>query len=233
MGLRLTVPGVNFSRYVDIVDYPVRDQLSSLFYIGDDLASSRVNHAGGDNATGGANVSFGAGYGRFTGGHTDANNCISIGDLDNSSTDMTLIALVQREDAGNRGILGAYNGITNGASLENAAAYTGTGSLVGATYAKPRPDDKFYFQAGVWNGTTVIPYTGIDGELVAGTPATAARVLSSNASRIGGGYSSGAWSGAVKISSAAKHTRALVPEELSEVYAYFKSRAIKLGLSVS
>lgn len=233
MGLRLTVPGVTFSRYVDIVDYPVLDHLTSLFYLGDDLASSRVNHGSGPDATGGANVVFSSGYGRFTGGHTDANNCIVTSDLDNASDDMTLIALAQREDTANRGIFGAYNGITNGASLENAAAYTGTGSLVSAVYAKPRPDDKFYFQAAIWSGTSVIPYTGIDGELVAGTPATATRVQSTNAARIGGGYANGTWVGAIKISAVSKHTRALTTPELSEVYAYFRSRATKLGLSVA
>lgn len=233
MGLRLTVPGVVFSRYVDIVDYPIRTDLTSLFYLGTDSVSSKVNHGSGANAVGGANLAFNTGYAAFTGGHTDANNCLVTTDLDNASSDLTLIALVQRVDSGNRCILGAYNGVSNGASLENAAAYTGTGSLIGASYAKARPDNKFFFQAATWDGTTVIPYTGIDGELVAGTPATAVRVGSSNAMRIGGGYASGAWNGVVNISAVAKHTRALTTEELSEVYAYFKSRAVKLGLSVS
>lgn len=234
MGMRLTVPGTIFSRYVDIVKYPITSQLTSLFLLGTDAASSKSNHGSGADATsGGGSITYASGYARFGGLNTNIDSYLQTTDLDNASDDMTLIALVQREDSGNRIIYGSYNGITDGASLEAAAAYVANGALIGGAYAKARPDDKFYFQAMTISGSTVIPYTGIGGELVAGTPVSATRTKSANGARIGGGYANGSWAGALKISAVAKHTRALTTAELAEVYAYLKSRAVKLGLSVS
>lgn len=234
MGFRLTASGTTYTRYIDIVDYPITSNLSSLFYIGTDSVSSSVNHGSTANATGGGvNITYFPGYGLFAGANTNINSYLQTSDPNNSSSDMTLCALVARQDINGRTIWGTYNAAVDGASLIYLGASLGNGTLVTGAFANAAPDTKFYFQAMLISGTSLIPYTGIDGQLVAGVAMTATRVQSASAARIGGGYANGSFNGVLKISAVSKHTRALSLSELAEVYFYFKSRATKLGLTVS
>lgn len=236
MGLKITVPGVSFTNYVDIVEYPVTDALTSLFLLGTDSVTSVINHGSGADATGGgANITYGAGYARFAGQNTNLASYFQTTDLDNASNDMTLISLVMREDSNDRAVFGSYNAATNGASIGNTGAYTGNGALSVGTWAKAAPDTKYYMHAMTVNhsGATTVPYTWVDGIAVMGTPIAAARTQSSNGARIGGGYANSSWAGVNRISAAVKHTRILTLDELQQVYTYLKYRATSLGLEVS
>ena len=239
MGTRLTVPGVEFTDYIDIVKYPVTDQLSALFYLGGSGAASKVNQAsGGTNASDpGANVTFADYWGVFTGTHTTAANYMQTAELDNASLDLTLIAV--SKNAAERAVWGMFNGTGNGAAMLASLAWAVASGSVGKSVAfagSGLPDAAMQFRALSYTasgGGVMTAYHGAAGSLATSSVGSIGdRVTQALGARIGGGYNA-SYTGEVLVAAVAKHKKALSAGEIGLIYAYLRSRYAKLGVTVA
>lgn len=227
-GADFLVPGSNFTRYVDIVEYPIAGA-SSLFFLGDDAVASKENQGSGANATGGASVTYHDGYASFSGTHTTITNYLQTSDADNASADVSRLAVYRRTVDGLRGVWGAYNGAGDGSAIySGGGACGGGGALVTGALAINEMLADFLFQAVIIEGSVMRTYTGHDGRLVPGSAVAVTRAGSANTDRIGGGYA-GVSAGSLDIHAVAKHPFAITAEEALQVYVYLRSRAEKIG----
>ena len=241
MGTRLTVPSVTFSDYIDIVKYPVPDQLSSLFYLGGSSSASIVNQAaGGANASAaGANVTFSTNYAEFTGDPTAAANLIQTPDLDNASQAIALISVSQCMDTTDRFSFGAFDSTADGAALLSTVAWAiAAGPTIKSVAfgGAAAPHSAMQFKALSYDpGTGVMSaFQGAASSLVK-TQVTvgSSRLVNALGARIGGSYVINSYTGDLRIAAVAKHERALTDAEMALIYKYFQLRYAKLSVTVA
>lgn len=233
-GTKLVGVGLDATRYLRIVDYPIPTNLTSLFYIGTDEASSVVNEGSTADGTVGvteANITYQTGYATFAGIHTTAGNFINTSDQDNASTNVTLAALFRKTDANFRAVWGTWNQGIEGITLTTTGFSAGEGAGLKTANYEYTAEDEWIFQAGVYDGSKLNVYTGFEDDLLLGTPTACVRQTATKVARIGGGHSL-ASTGVVDIAAVSKHTSALNIAQVKQIYLYFKQRAELLGLTV-
>jgi len=224
-GTSIRLPGSTFAQWVDIVDYPVTDDLTTLLTPRVNLTQSLVNDGSGPDATttgGGSGITFDDASGIFSGNTSDTANSFTVADLDNASTPQTLTAVFLKTAlaASFRPVWGTYNGGTNGFSLTVRGAGIGTGALVESTWPADMID-QYIFYAATYSGGVMKSYMGNGGDLQQVPDVAGVKVSSANGARIGG-YA-GAFTPTVHVGMASKHTSELSRAELLEIYQYATS----------
>lgn len=234
-GLKITVPGANFSKYVDIIQYPVAQDLSSLFFLGGDAVASGNNLAPGfpDAPAVGANITYQPGYALFTGAPLTAANFIRTSEFDNDSAAFTRVAVYQNMSNIQRAVFGLFAGASTGSGILSNQSFIATGSAVlGPTLYGTAIAPSFRFVAQTYSGTTLTTYTARGGELLAQTTTGTRAANVGTADRIGGEASSNTFSGDLRVASVAKHRSALTANQIALIYAFYRLEMARKGLEL-
>lgn len=235
MGLQISIPGTKFTNYADLLNYPVLDALSSLFYLGGSQASAIVNHAtgfGNATAAGGSTIAYQPNYARFTGNHTLNTGYLQTQDRNDASNEFTFISLTRIVGDGDRASFGSVDSAGAGAMLLTANAFafgSSTPSSQNAPYGYPVDATKFKVLMATFKDGVLSAYRLENGAVVLGATRTITRTASVNTELIGGSRGI-ALSGSLDIAMVAKHRKACTLSELSEICAYLSSFAKNKGL---
>ncbi|AKO97649.1 hypothetical protein MALG_02485 [Marinovum algicola DG 898] len=216
---------------IHTLDYPETTGLTSAFNLGVDDAASEVNQGSGADATAGSSVTYQTAYMEARGGNSNSLFAIQTTDQDDASADLTFCALFKRNDANFRQIIGAYNGVTNGAGLTTNGLSAGDGSALQTSIYPTKSTGAWQFHAGLITDGTLVAFTGYSGRLLIGDPADCTRVQSTKGARIGGALATSS-TASMDIASVSKHTRALTEGQLLDMYRFMKERGERLGLMV-
>lgn len=243
MGLRIAIPGANFTYYTDRISYPVMEGLSSLYFLGGDETESVKNRVPGVEVVGtvGGSITYDDHYAIFAG--ESYTNYIQVPELDNVA-DMTLISVHRMPNAAGvapagRPIMSIWGGPTSSDNLLHdgvLAVTAGVGNVypkyTGASGAYSQPD--FHFRAGVVEGADVTAYQVVAGAVAVGQTLSIARGTSSSHNyRIGGRYAtSTGYSDTAYIALIAKHAVPLSLVQLQEIYDFVKAYYGRRGLTV-
>ena len=225
MGIQIKLPNANFKKYIDMVSYPLNDNLKGLFYLGKSSASSIINHADDSRAVAHGTIEYSPDYATFDGAF-DA-DYIQTG-LPDASENFTVISLIRQSSGEPRSILSSFRS-NRGFDATNVATtlYDNTGALrniptgLGTTNTAT-----FMLTATVVNGLNAKSYKSAGDRVIAADERQLIgnKSLGVNDLRIGGAHMNLTNNGSLDIAFLAYHDKALTLTELGIVYDYIKTR---------